>query len=162
MLETAILIVMVIVALAIVGLILIQQGKGADMGASFGSGASNTMFGSAGSGNFLSHTTAVLAAVFFACCLALAWFTNNSGNRAGTIDFSTPEVQLKEVPAPSDIPSVTPAQPATGDVPAAPAATEAPAPAAAAPAPQQDATRAQEQPAVPQQEVAPAQEEKTQ
>lgn len=118
MLETAILIVMVIVSLAIIGLILIQQGKGADMGASFGSGASNTVFGSQGSGNFLTHTTAILAAVFFVCCLALAWFGNNRNDRAGGIDFSAPEVQLKEVPAAPDVPNVAPA-PAASDVPAA-------------------------------------------
>jgi preprotein translocase subunit SecG len=128
MLQTAILIVMVIVALAIIGLILIQQGKGADMGASFGSGASNTVFGSAGSGNFLSHTTAILAAVFFTCCLVLAWFSNHSGNRAGTIDFSSPEteVQLKEIPAPSDVPAVPVAPSGAGDVPAAPVTVEVP------------------------------------
>lgn len=126
MLETAILIVMVIVGLAIVGLILVQQGKGADMGASFGSGASNTVFGSQGSGNFLTHTTAVLAAVFFACCLALAWYGNNKTDRGG-IDFSSSEVQLKEIPAAPDVPTITPAQPAAGDVPATPAASDTPA-----------------------------------
>lgn len=122
MLETAILIVMVIVGLAIVGLILVQQGKGADMGASFGSGASNTVFGSQGSGNFLTHTTAVLAAVFFACCLALAWYGNNKADRVSGIDFSASEVQLKEIPAAPDVPTITPAQPAPSDVPSAPAA----------------------------------------
>lgn len=132
MLETAILIVMVIVSLAIIGLILIQQGKGADMGASFGSGASNTVFGSQGSGNFLTHTTAILAAVFFACCLALAWFGNNRNDRAGDIDFSAPEVQLKEVPAAPDVPNVAPT-PAASDMPAA-SAGDTPSAEAGAPA----------------------------
>ena len=63
-------------ALAMIGLILIQHGKGADMGAAFGSGSSGSLFGASGSANFLSRTTAVLAAVFFVCTLALAYFGN--------------------------------------------------------------------------------------
>ena len=61
-------------ALAMIGLILIQHGKGADMGAAFGSGSSGSLFGATGGANFLSRTTAVLAAVFFACTLMLAYF----------------------------------------------------------------------------------------
>ena len=64
----------VLVALAIIGLVLLQHGKGADMGSGFGGGASSSLFGATGSANFLSRTTAVLAAVFFACTLALAYF----------------------------------------------------------------------------------------
>ena len=63
-------------ALGMIGLILIQHGKGADMGAAFGSGGSGSLFGASGSANFLSRTTAVLAAVFFVCTLALAYFGN--------------------------------------------------------------------------------------
>ncbi|MDH5206679.1 MAG: preprotein translocase subunit SecG [Hylemonella sp.] len=63
-------------ALVMVGLILLQQGKGADMGAAFGGGSSGSLFGASGSANFLSRTTAVLATVFFACTLALAYFGN--------------------------------------------------------------------------------------
>jgi preprotein translocase subunit SecG len=63
-------------ALAMIGLILVQHGKGADMGAAFGSGGSGSLFGASGSANFLSHTTAVLAAIFFVCTLALAYFGN--------------------------------------------------------------------------------------
>ncbi|CAG9297497.1 preprotein translocase subunit SecG [Celerinatantimonas diazotrophica] len=63
--------VYLLVAIGLVGLVLIQQGKGADMGASFGSGASNTVFGSSGSGNFLTRSTAVLATLFFIISLAL-------------------------------------------------------------------------------------------
>ena len=74
-------------ALAMIGLILIQHGKGADMGAAFGSGSSGSLFGASGSANFLSRTTAVLAAVFFVCTLALAYFGNCApggvGQRAG-------------------------------------------------------------------------------
>ncbi|WP_028600800.1 preprotein translocase subunit SecG [Ottowia thiooxydans] len=61
-------------ALTMIGLILVQHGKGADMGAAFGSGSSGSLFGASGSANFLSRTTAGLAAVFFACTLALAYF----------------------------------------------------------------------------------------
>src|SRR5439155_8880648 len=66
----------ILTALGMIGLILIQHGKGADMGAAFGSGASGSLFGASGGANFLSRTTAVLAAVFFACTLALAYFRN--------------------------------------------------------------------------------------
>ena len=69
-----------IVAIVLIGFIMIQQGKGADMGASFGSGASNTVFGSSGSGNFLSRTTAILAVIFF-CVGSSAWQFINVGFR---------------------------------------------------------------------------------
>ena len=68
--------VQMLTALGMVGLILIQHGKGADMGAAFGSGSSGSLFGASGSANFLSRTTAVLAAVFFVCTLGLAYFGN--------------------------------------------------------------------------------------
>jgi len=66
--------VQMIAAVAMIGLILVQHGKGADMGAAFGSGGSGSLFGASGSANFLSRTTAVLATVFFVCTLALAYF----------------------------------------------------------------------------------------
>ena len=65
-------VVQILAALVMIGLVLVQHGKGADMGASFGSGASGSLFGATGSANFLSRTTAVCAAVFFGCTLALA------------------------------------------------------------------------------------------
>jgi preprotein translocase subunit SecG len=68
--------VQMLAALAMIGLILIQHGKGADMGAAFGSGSAGSLFGASGSANFLSRTTAVLAAVFFACTLLLAYFSH--------------------------------------------------------------------------------------
>ncbi len=71
------LIVLLLDSIALIGLILLQQGKGADMGASFGAGASATLFGSSGSGNFMTRTTAVLAAIFFIICLALGSMSNN-------------------------------------------------------------------------------------
>ncbi len=76
MVMTLILVVQMLSALAMIGLILIQHGKGADMGAAFGSGGSGSLFGATGGANFLSRTTAVLAAVFFVCTLMLAYFSN--------------------------------------------------------------------------------------
>ena len=69
-----VLVLQIVSALAMIGLILMQHGKGADMGAAFGSGSSGSLFGASGSANFLSRATAVLATVFFACTLALAYF----------------------------------------------------------------------------------------
>ena len=82
---TAILAVQMLTALAMIGLILIQHGKGADMGAAFGSGSSGSLFGASGSANFLSRTTAVLAAVFFACTLLLAYFGNLRAPESGSV-----------------------------------------------------------------------------
>ena len=73
---TVVVVTQMLTALVMIGLVLIQHGKGADMGASFGSGASGSLFGATGSANFLSRSTGVCAAVFFACTLALAYFGN--------------------------------------------------------------------------------------
>ena len=73
---TTLLAVQMITAVTMIGLILVQHGKGADMGAAFGSGSSGSLFGASGSANFLSRTTAVLATLFFACTLLLAYFGN--------------------------------------------------------------------------------------
>ncbi|MBK9685784.1 MAG: preprotein translocase subunit SecG [Betaproteobacteria bacterium] len=78
---TLILAVQLLSALAMIGLVLIQHGKGADMGASFGSGASGSLFGATGSANFLSRSTAALATVFFCCTLALAYMSNSTSMR---------------------------------------------------------------------------------
>ena len=95
MLETVIIIVHLVVAIGVVGFVLIQQGKGADAGASFGSGASGTVFGSQGSSNFLSRFTAVLAAVFFATSLGLAFYAKD---RASTItQLGLPDPAVLEV-----------------------------------------------------------------
>ncbi|MBI5927199.1 MAG: preprotein translocase subunit SecG [Aquabacterium sp.] len=85
-LMTAVLLLQVVSALAMIGLVLVQHGKGADMGASFGSGASGSLFGATGSANFLSRSTAVAAAVFFSSTLALAYFGNH---RAGAAEQSS-------------------------------------------------------------------------
>ncbi len=71
--QTVLMILLLIVAIALIGVILIQQGKGAEMGASFGAGASGTVFGAPGSGNFLTRATTVLAVIFFGVALALAY-----------------------------------------------------------------------------------------
>lgn len=75
---TLVLVVQLLSALGMIGLVLIQHGKGADMGAAFGSGSSGSLFGATGGANFLSRTTAVLAAVFFTCTLTLAYFGASS------------------------------------------------------------------------------------
>ena len=80
-----ILAVQMLAALAMIGLILIQHGKGADMGAAFGSGSSGSLFGASGGANFLSRTTGVLAAVFFVCTLALAYFGNLRPVSSGSV-----------------------------------------------------------------------------
>lgn len=77
------LVIYLLVALGLIGLVLIQQGKGADMGASFGAGASGTLFGSSGSGNFLTRTTAILAIAFFTLSLIIG---NLSANHAKNED----------------------------------------------------------------------------
>jgi preprotein translocase subunit SecG len=79
--QTILLVAHVLIALALISLVLLQHGKGADMGAAFGSGASSTVFGSQGAGSFMTRTTAVLAALFFVTSLSLAFL----GTRAGDV-----------------------------------------------------------------------------
>lgn len=75
----------ILVALAIIGLVLVQHGKGADMGAAFGSGASGSLFGSSGSANFLSRSTGVLATVFFITSLVLAYVASSAPKTSGSV-----------------------------------------------------------------------------
>lgn len=82
---TILLTVQMLSALIMIGLILMQHGKGADMGAAFGSGASGSLFGASGSANFLSRATGFLAATFFACTLGLAYFANAKPVSAGSV-----------------------------------------------------------------------------
>lgn len=77
MLYTILEIILVFVSVALIALILVQQGKGADAGAAFGSGASGTVFGAGGSANFLSHATAILATLFFILALAMAYLSHH-------------------------------------------------------------------------------------
>jgi preprotein translocase subunit SecG len=83
LLTNIVLIVQILSAVVMIGLVLIQHGKGADMGASFGSGASGSLFGATGSANFLSRSTAVCAGVFFVCTLALAFVSAGGGKVRG-------------------------------------------------------------------------------
>lgn len=122
--ETVILIVHVLAAVGVIALVLLQQGKGADMGAAFGSGASSTVFGSQGSSSFLTRGTAVLAAVFFITSLALAVLSSRGVAKASVTESVITEVVDSKAPVAEDMPSA-PQAPSTGtasDVPAAPAA----------------------------------------
>ena len=83
LLTNIVLVVQILSAVAMIGLVLIQHGKGADMGASFGSGASGSLFGATGSANFLSRSTAVCAMVFFVCTLTLSFMSGGSRQQAG-------------------------------------------------------------------------------
>jgi preprotein translocase subunit SecG len=117
---TVIIVIQVVSALAIIGLVLLQQGKGADMGAAFGSGASGSLFGATGSSNFLSKSTAFAAVVFFGATLALAFIGNQpTTGGAGIMDRLPAQTVPSGVPAQSA--PATPA-PATG----APAGTTVP------------------------------------
>ncbi|MDY7578514.1 preprotein translocase subunit SecG [Herbaspirillum sp. RTI4] len=97
---TAIVIVQVLSALTIIGLVLLQHGKGADMGAAFGSGASGSLFGATGSSNFLSKSTGVAAAVFFAATLALAYLSNHHAVASGGVMDALP-IPSTVVPTPA-------------------------------------------------------------
>ena len=100
----------ILVALAIIGLVLMQHGKGADMGAAFGSGASGSLFGASGSANFLSRTTGVLAAVFFVTSLTLAYVASSKPKTSGSVMQET--VQSQTVSQPAQAGGDTPAVPA--------------------------------------------------
>ena len=82
LLKTLMIVLQVLSAIGVIGLVLVQQGKGADAGAAFGSGASGTVFGATGSANFLSRTTAWLATVFVACTIVLAFVVSPASTRA--------------------------------------------------------------------------------
>ncbi len=112
-------------ALIMIGLILVQHGKGADMGAAFGSGNSGSLLGVSGSANFMSRATAVLAAVFFVCTLGLAYF---SGVRPTGVN-SVLEKAATTAPAPAPVASGAALIPSSGDTPAVTPATASAAPA---------------------------------
>ena len=123
---TIVLAVQMLSALVMIGLVLVQHGKGADMGAAFGSGGSGSLFGASGSANFLSRTTGVLAAVFFACTLALAYFGNAQPRSSGSSVLDKASVlapasaasapsgaaQIPGSSAPAGLPANVPAVPA--------------------------------------------------
>jgi preprotein translocase subunit SecG len=120
----------ILAALVMIGLVLIQHGKGADMGASFGSGASGSLFGATGSANFMSRSTAVCAAIFFACTLALAYSSSDRSRPASSSVLDQPTVTAPAASGPligaAQVPAAAPpATPAASSVvaPTAPAAT---------------------------------------
>ncbi|MDB6060513.1 MAG: secG [Verrucomicrobiaceae bacterium] len=128
--ETLIIVFHVLAAICVISLVLIQQGKGADMGASFGSGASQTLFGSRGSGNALTRATAILATIFFATSLALSVVARHHAENAGLVDMPAPAaMEIPVAPAPTkpvdEVPSVEHnSAPAAGEVPSTPAAPQ--------------------------------------
>jgi len=110
----------VLAAVTMIGLVLVQHGKGADMGASFGSGASGSLFGATGSANFLSRFTAICAAVFFLSTLGLAYFANSASSRAPSAGGSVLDRAATAASAPASAAAVIP-----GALPAAPTAASA-------------------------------------
>lgn len=98
-LHTVVLSIHVLAGLSVIGLVLIQHGKGADMGAAFGSGASGSLFGASGSANFLSRATGILAAVFFATSLGLSYIATNAPKASGSVMDAAP---AQPAPAPVD------------------------------------------------------------
>lgn len=117
MLYEVLLVAYLVVALLLVGFVLIQQGKGADMGASFGAGGSNTVFGSSGAGNFMTRATGILATLFFLISLTLGNITANREKAAD--EWDNLEVPASEVESP-----VENTQPANPDVPVTDAGEE--------------------------------------
>ena len=119
--EQIILIVHLLLALAIIGLIMLQQGKGADMGASFGAGASQTLFGSSGSGNVLTRATSWLVALFFISSFSLALLANQKSAAVTDLDLEIPAAVEAAAPAAQELPVVEDEVPAAaapgGDIP---------------------------------------------
>ncbi len=105
--QTILIVVHLFIALGLIGLVLIQHGKGADAGAAFGSGASATVFGSAGSGSFLSRVTAVLAALFFITSLGMAWYSMQTTEKKSLMDG----VETSEAAATMAVEAPVPAAP---------------------------------------------------
>ena len=114
-------------SLGLIGLVLMQHGKGADAGAAFGSGASGTVFGATGAANFLSRATAVLATLFFITSLTLAWYAMQVTDQPGLMQgVEQQEPVVPPAPAPA---SAVPTIPGQDGGAAVPAADEAPVPA---------------------------------
>jgi len=155
----------VLVCLALIGFVLIQHGKGADAGAAFGSGASATVFGAQGSGNFLSRITAILATLFFLTSLTLAYFVGQRLEKSSVMDsLSLPmppkkeEVVPAQTPPPTDLPPVSDLPPVQNSSPDSTVPKPAPlpnqgtnqsAPSAAPTAPPIQATPPAEAPVAP-------------
>jgi len=117
-LESILLVVHVLIAVALIGLVLIQHGRGADVGAAFGAGASGTVFGARGSASFLTRTTAVLATLFFLTSLTLAYLSAHRAEPASVLERAAPAGQpAPAAPAPKpeeEVPQDLPPVPPTG------------------------------------------------
>ncbi len=116
--QTTVLIIHTFIALAIIGLVLLQRGKGADAGAAFGAGASGTVFGARGSSSFFSRTTAVLAAAFFASSLTLAYLSAQQSSAPESLLENVPAVEAEQadpVVPPATLPELEDAEPAVED-----------------------------------------------
>jgi len=131
--ETLLLVLHLGVAVVVCGFVLMQHGKGADMGAAFGSGSSGSLFGAAGSANFLSRTTAILATVFFLTSIGLTFYGSMKGKPSGVMEQGVMEKlaptmapKTPDVPKPADVPQPSGAAPA-GAVPQPAQAVPAPA-----------------------------------
>ncbi|WP_440060558.1 preprotein translocase subunit SecG [Pseudomonas syringae] len=123
MLETVVIVFHLLGALGVVALVLLQQGKGADAGASFGAGASNTVFGGQGTSTFLSKFTAILAACFFITSLGLGYFAKEKAQQLTQVGLPDPAVlEVKQKPATGDVPVLEEQKPAAvpADAPQAP------------------------------------------
>ncbi|EFW78624.1 preprotein translocase subunit SecG [Pseudomonas savastanoi] len=123
MLETVVIVFHLLGALGVVALVLLQQGKGADAGASFGAGASNTVFGGQGTSTFLSKFTAIIAACFFITSLGLGYFAKEKAQQLTQVGLPDPAVlEVKQKPAADDVPVLEGQKPAVvpADVPQAP------------------------------------------
>nr|WP_298137300.1 preprotein translocase subunit SecG [uncultured Pseudomonas sp.] len=123
MLETVIVVLHLLGAIGVVVLVLLQQGKGADAGASFGSGASATVFGSQGTSTFLSRVTAILATAFFITSMGLAFFAKEKADGLTEVGLPDPAVmEVQEKPAVEDVPVLEEQKPAVeaADIPQAP------------------------------------------
>ena len=123
MLETVVIVFHLLGALGVVALVLLQQGKGADAGASFGAGASHTVFGGQGTSTFLSKFTAILAACFFITSLGLGYFAKEKAHQLTQEGLPNPAVmEVKQKPAADDVPVLEGQKPAVvpADVPQAP------------------------------------------
>ncbi len=137
---TLLLVVQILSAVTMIGLVLVQHGKGADMGASFGSGASGSLFGATGSANFLSRSTAICATVFFLATLSLSYLNTHGATRGGASSGSVLDRAATPASAPAasaPVGTIPTGQPAAIPAPATlPASSAIPAPAGAvAPAP---------------------------
>lgn len=115
--ESIIWVVHLLITVVLVGLVLLQHGKGADMGAAFGSGASGSLFGSSGSANFLSRATAVTATLFFATSIGLTYFSLNKTTRADSVLERTQQQAPVQQSAPAGVPAAIPNGNGAGDIP---------------------------------------------